>query len=812
MLWILWNTFWMEGISIALILCLIGSFSKKILCFLGIGEKNDIVIKGIVTDRITSLPIVLAFKKGFFQSSGLEVDLRTGVDYKSALTLLEAGRVDFAELPTILYLYDAFQKKSRIKRIYKGIYLAHSPLNFFSKNFFKPHEFSFNKIYEIPVPSQLSPERFFVDRFLERFFPDKQPKIRYVEVPYYLYEKYLRNKNSIGFAGDPFFCPFLNKFYSYDEETDKHCSEFKKGYIPTTMLVFSGQFIRKFAEKADTIIAKTVESIQLLENLDQSDLDHMIHETGILSFFPYFRLGELKQLLLQNALKKEKLFHWKGDSRPLADLIRDHYFHGIKRVIREDEVLEVMNFSPIWEAMESGDVKVSSLRQFHEPGAEVQYAPPSKFDTTRAVIRHLIVDAISNSLDILEGNIHSRLDVDDSMRVENRLRVHINNMLDYFQSELFKLNERIIELENINSILEIKLDRNSVNLQYSEERYRYLFEFSREALLIVDTDSREIIESNLQFRLMSGYSRTELSRIKVDDLIVSEKMEKEFFLGKNKSDAMLNIPDGEIILKDGNRLGVDISINSMLVSPKKRYQIIIRDNRERVESEKAKHEFISNISHELRSPMTNIRGYFELLTEDPMIRTKPETAESLDIIQKNIKRLSFLIENLLKIEKDIKNEEAEEGFEVFDPAVVAEDVIHMNSHLYSEKQLTVHSHLQKGCRIRGIRFEFSQIVSNLFINAIKYTPSGEIHISIQPKDNKILLVVRDTGMGIPEKYLGSIFKRFYRVPSPENKKIGGTGLGLSITHALVEKMGGEIYLETKEGKGTTFTVEVKRVS
>lgn len=767
----------------------------------------------MITDRITSLPLVVAEKKGFFEDRGLAVDIRTCMDYKSILSLLEAGRIDAAELPVSTYAYDCFLKKSIIKRLYKGIYLSHSRLNFYSRNQFKPQDILFNKTYEIPVPSILSPERLYIEKFIEKYFPDKLPKLRFLEVPYYMTEKSMRATNGLGFCGDPLFYPFLNKFQSFYEISKDLLPEFESTMVPTTLLVFSGQFVKKFSDEVDGIIRSVKDAIELINSVEPNQTDEFISEIGLLGVYTHYRLGEIKQLLIQNYQKEGKSFHWKGDSKILGFLFKDHFFRGIKRLIQPEEVEKVLNFSEIYSVLTYEYKSIAKQKSFLNPGAPTQYSPSIINYRKQNYTRNLIVDAISISLDILEGNLESRLNIDDSFRIDNKVRIHLNNMLDYFQSLIFQLNERIIELENLNSILEIKLDRNAVNLQYSEEKYRYLFEYSSDPLIIVDADTGEIIESNLQFRLMSGYSRSELSRMKIDDIIVSQTLQKAWYFDNDRNDSMLNIPDGEIIHKDGSRIGVDISINSLLLSPKKRYQIVLRDNRERIESEKAKHEFISNISHELRSPMTNIRGYFELLMEDPVIRSKKETKEMLDVIDKNIKRLGFLIENLLKIEKKSeKKEEESSNVELFDPAVVAEDVIHMNSHLFQEKKLKVITNIERGHRVKGIRFEFSQIVSNLFINAIKYTPNGEIKVSLVSNNDKIILTIEDTGIGIPKKYINQIFDRFFRVPRESNKTIGGTGLGLSITKSLVEKMGGNIYVTSEEGKGSKFTVELRRVA
>jgi signal transduction histidine kinase len=209
--------------------------------------------------------------------------------------------------------------------------------------------------------------------------------------------------------------------------------------------------------------------------------------------------------------------------------------------------------------------------------------------------------------------------------------------------------------------------------------------------------------------------------------------------------------------------------------------------------------------------MTNIRGYLEFLKSDTTLNYNEEHKNMLEVIEKNAKRLSFLIENILKLTTSREKENEAEVIEIFDPVPVIEDVIHMNSHLAKGKTIEWEISLKKGLLIRGIKFEFSQIITNLYVNALKYTLKGKIAVSVFEDQNKIFIKIQDSGIGIDPNYRNQIFDRFFRIPSMDNKKIGGTGLGLSIVKSLTEKMNGEILVESKLGEGSTFTLKFPKV-
>ncbi|MBL0954006.1 MAG: PAS domain-containing sensor histidine kinase [Leptospira sp.] len=765
------------------------------------------MIQICITSRLSSLPIVVAYKKGYFEEFGVKVTLHLNTHHKAILPLLDAGRVEAGEVPTIAYLQDSFLKKSKLKRIYRGIYLYHSPLSFYSRFQFKPEDLTRNKAYILPVPHINSIERLFAEKFLEEYAPKNPVKVRYIDTPGFLEEKEFLKPNCLGLVSDPFSSPFLRNFQDFANNLELPILK-KDTIYPSTLLAFSGDAILKTGREVSGVLLAVKKAIDFLQNANKEYHGNLWEDLQLSHFYPHLRVGETKNLLTEHPLIQKGVFSYHGDETTLFPLLKDVYFRLIRRVIQPEAVQAALNFEEILSALEPKKVfDVRKLSSFQEP-TNVKLHAPSQINYRKLnAVRHLIVDVNSLVLDMLQGNYSSRLNTDETLQLDNRVKVLVNSMLDSFNAKIELQREEITELENLISILEIKLDRSAVDLQYSEEKYRYLFEFSREAIALVDADTGSILEANNQFRSLTGYTRGDITKMNIEDIIIGNQVSNQLRFGSDlSSDTMLSLPDVEILVKDGSKLEVDISFTSILLSPKKRYQVQFRPNSERKEQERLQHEFISNVSHELRSPMTNIRGYLEFFKSDSSLPFNKEHINMLEVIDKNAKRLSFLIENLLKLTTSREKDKEAEVIEIFDPVPVIEDVIHMNSHLAKGKPIEWELSLKKGLLIRGIKFEFSQIITNLYVNALKYTFKGKIGISLRDANGKVEIIVEDTGIGIDPNYKNQIFDRFFRIPSTDNKKIGGTGLGLSIVKSLVEKMSGEIFVESTMGEGSKFTI------
>jgi two-component system phosphate regulon sensor histidine kinase PhoR len=217
-------------------------------------------------------------------------------------------------------------------------------------------------------------------------------------------------------------------------------------------------------------------------------------------------------------------------------------------------------------------------------------------------------------------------------------------------------------------------------------------------------------------------------------------------------------------------------------------------------------DFVANVSHELKTPLTLIKGYTETL-QNEAIGDRDKAARFVSIIKEHADRLGNIVDDLLSLSELESSKEYIDKTR-FDLKELADDVSLGFGHaLTSRKQtLTVESQ-GEDFSINADRDKIEQVLVNLIDNAIKYTPqSGRIELSIIESDKEIRIVVRDYGIGIAKEHLARIFERFYRADKARSRELGGTGLGLSIAKHIVLAHDGKITIESELGKGTAVSV------
>ena len=218
--------------------------------------------------------------------------------------------------------------------------------------------------------------------------------------------------------------------------------------------------------------------------------------------------------------------------------------------------------------------------------------------------------------------------------------------------------------------------------------------------------------------------------------------------------------------------------------------------------EQMKKDFVVNLSHEMRTPLTAIRGFLETVEEG----ADQETRHYLDIIKRNTDRLSMIVRDLLEL-SELEDAGGHLNLEEVDLGVMLDDVARLFEHRVREKKLTLEVEAQGGPRVvRADPFKLEQVFVNLVDNALKYTERGGINLSLRGDGKSATIEVRDTGGGIPKEHLPRVFERFYVVDKSRSRKVGGTGLGLAIAKHIVLLHNGKIDVESTPGEGTRFIV------
>jgi two-component system phosphate regulon sensor histidine kinase PhoR len=257
--------------------------------------------------------------------------------------------------------------------------------------------------------------------------------------------------------------------------------------------------------------------------------------------------------------------------------------------------------------------------------------------------------------------------------------------------------------------------------------------------------------------------------------------------------------EGQIEVLDKDEVGrLILSFNQMTKN--------LKAEKEQVEKlENMRRDFVSNVTHELKTPLTSIRGFVETLKEGA-IEDEEVAMRFLSIIDIEAERLGNLIEDILLLS------EIESGTDTRMSLVEVEPMIDQVIELLnqSKKENVILKKESKGhvapfyCNEDRLR----ELIINLADNGVKYTNEGSVTIECRQEENMLVLEFSDTGVGIPKEHLPRLFERFYRVDKGRSRKQGGTGLGLSIVKHIVELYKGTISVESEPGVGSTFTVRL----
>lgn len=233
--------------------------------------------------------------------------------------------------------------------------------------------------------------------------------------------------------------------------------------------------------------------------------------------------------------------------------------------------------------------------------------------------------------------------------------------------------------------------------------------------------------------------------------------------------------------------------------------------------ENMRREFVANVSHELKTPLTNIRGYAETLLQGALTDSVV-TKRFLSKIESNALQLQELVEDILKISAiESAHESGRLGLNLESVSLktIVQEILERYEEALQEKKISVVSHISENCFVKADSKALKQILGNLIENAIQYGSEGgtltlDAEVDVKEEGDLCKISVTDTGVGISEEDIPHLFERFYRVDKARTRSMGGTGLGLSIVKHLVQAHGGEVGVKSELGKGSIFFFTLAR--
>ena len=236
--------------------------------------------------------------------------------------------------------------------------------------------------------------------------------------------------------------------------------------------------------------------------------------------------------------------------------------------------------------------------------------------------------------------------------------------------------------------------------------------------------------------------------------------------------------------------------------------VVVRDVTKMRELEEVRRSFVANVSHELKTPITLIKGYVETLLDGALHDTK-RLPEFLATVKDHADRMNSIVDDLLQLSA-LEAKQDVDNTALVDIVAVAGHVLSSFTDVASKKGIEVRLDTREGpVNVKANESLLEHAIANLVDNAVKYTgKGGHITLEVRRKGDKVVLSVIDDGIGIHKRHQKRIFERFYRVDKARSRKLGGTGLGLSIVKHIVTSHGGTVSVESQPGKGSTFTISL----
>jgi two-component system phosphate regulon sensor histidine kinase PhoR len=467
-----------------------------------------------------------------------------------------------------------------------------------------------------------------------------------------------------------------------------------------------------------------------------------------------------------------------------------------------------------------------SIRYSRTLSKAMMYAgiPLKKHDQVAAVIRVSIpvddIDAVIRNIQLriaMGGLIIAVFAALISLLVSRQLTLpieHIRRWAESITRGEFQFrppvsgSEEITALSDAMNQMAVELRKRIDTIMRQRNEIEAVFSSMVEGVIAVDTEERIISLNNAAAEMfgchlseVQGRSIQEVVRNTVlqsflrETLTSRKTVEKDIVLSSH-GERVLNLHGNVLCDAEGSRIGAVVVLNDITRIHK---------------LENIRREFVANVSHEIKTPITAIRGFVETLRNGAM-RNPDDARRFLAIIEKHVERLQAIIEDLLSLSR-IEQESEKGGIPLFKSNLrdVLKTAIQVCDLKATAKKIGIELTCEEDILVKIDPPLLEQAVVNLLDNAVKNSEAErKIRVEVARKDGEIIISIRDQGRGIAKEHLPRLFERFYRVDRSRNRQQGGTGLGLAIVKHIIQAHGGHLTVESEPGKGSTFTIHLPR--
>ncbi|MDD4981464.1 MAG: ATP-binding protein [Candidatus Omnitrophica bacterium] len=370
---------------------------------------------------------------------------------------------------------------------------------------------------------------------------------------------------------------------------------------------------------------------------------------------------------------------------------------------------------------------------------------------------------------------------------------------DFSHRVYYEANDEIGELARTLNKMAKDIEDKIASVSSQSQQLTAIFNSMIEGVIVTDK-SGVIVSINQAVEDIFKVSRQEaegklfLEAVRNNEIyeVIQNILGKGRFFSK---EITLHLPVQRVFEVNATPIFKDASVNGALV--------VIHDITEIRRLETVRRDFVANVSHELKTPLTSIKGFIETLLEGAL-EDKENNRNFLKIIQSHADRLDALVNDLLSL-SHLESKEIRVDKTDFDLNAQIEEVLRgFKSHLKA-KGIEVENAVLKNLKVSADKDRIHQVLVNLIDNAIKFNKEkGSIKLYAESVNGNLKVIVEDSGMGIPSKDIPRIFERFYRVDKARSRELGGTGLGLSIVKHIIELHNGAVGVESTEGLGSKF--------